>query len=400
MTVIEPAKPKHKFEDLGDTLRFTIPNPKSWPLIIFCCIWLLPPLFLVGFGLFLLFFPGKNVLFTGTSADLSLLWLIPYFGIWVGVPLFALLWQLTGKEVIVVTRQSICLKWSIAGIGRSAEYPAGELQNLRVIANSSRPPWLNFLSRQIRNLFIRKVTFNYKGKEKQFAGLIDEAEARQIIETVQRRFSAYGALEHKLEPEPQLKSPRLEIDSEKDLVRVKVPSRKSMRAILLPLCFVAGLTMIFLFAAYEIGVSVLMGDPGPGQSFELTWISVLGSGLGFLFVGFIVFAFAANWLMWLYQLLWPLIGYEIIELDSNTLTLRYKVGPYQWVNKFDGQYLSNFQAAVLPGDHPFPAPINTLNNGLVAFDYGAKTYYCGDGADNSEARQIVSLIQQRFPQYR
>jgi len=400
MAVIKPSLPKHKFEDLGDTLRFTIPNPKSWRFIAFSSAWLLPPVIFLIIGLWALIAPNNSVHIDLPSSLVSLLYLIPYFGVWIGIPLFALLWQLTGKEIIVVTQQSICLKWSIAGVGRSVEYPAREIQNLRISTNGSRRPWPNFLSRQLGNFFSRKVAFNYKGKEKQFAGLIDEAEARQIVEAVQRRFSVYGVLERKIESELQLKPPRLEIDSEKELLRIKVPSRKSIRAILLPLYFVAGLTLVFLFMTYEIVVSMFIGDPGPRQSLELTWISVLGSGLVFLFVGFIVFAFVANWLMWLYQLLWPLIGCEIIELNSAALTLRYKVGLYQWFNKFDGEYLSNFRVAALAGDHSFPAPVNTSNNGLVMFDYGAKTYYCGDGADKPEAHQIVSLIQQRFPQYR
>lgn len=38
--------------------------------------------------------------------------------------------------------------------------------------------------------------------------------------------------------------------------------------------------------------------------------------------------------------------------------------------------------------------------GTIAFDYGAKTYRFGKNLTDAEARQIVALIHERFPQYR
>ncbi len=41
-----------------------------------------------------------------------------------------------------------------------------------------------------------------------------------------------------------------------------------------------------------------------------------------------------------------------------------------------------------------------MGEGLIAFDYGARTFRIGSGVDEAEAKQVILIIQQRFPQYR
>jgi hypothetical protein len=42
----------------------------------------------------------------------------------------------------------------------------------------------------------------------------------------------------------------------------------------------------------------------------------------------------------------------------------------------------------------------TPNNGLLAFDYGSRTFRFGGGVDEAESKQILDEILTHFPQYR
>jgi hypothetical protein len=46
---------------------------------------------------------------------------------------------------------------------------------------------------------------------------------------------------------------------------------------------------------------------------------------------------------------------------------------------------------------PMGANFWGLSGGTLAFDYGARAFYCASGADEAEARQIVAVIKGRFP---
>ncbi len=40
-----------------------------------------------------------------------------------------------------------------------------------------------------------------------------------------------------------------------------------------------------------------------------------------------------------------------------------------------------------------------VGQGIITFDYGAKTFRFGSGLDEAEAKMILSEITQRYPQY-
>ena len=44
-----------------------------------------------------------------------------------------------------------------------------------------------------------------------------------------------------------------------------------------------------------------------------------------------------------------------------------------------------------------PMKLASFNDGVIAFDYGAKTVRIAGGIDEAEGKQIIALIQQRFP---
>jgi hypothetical protein len=401
MPVVTPPKPRHKLQELDDKLIFTIRNPRHPSTVFMPLIWALIFTCLLGALIVSRIWPGSvNFEATGISDPVvELLCLIPYFGFWLGLPWFAFLWQLTGKETIEVDATSIKLRKSIVGVGKTREYFVNDVHDFQVML--CRPDKLPFrwFSRDILNLFYSftgKATFNYQGREIRFAGFVDWAEATQIIEIFQKRFPQYETIPEESVPVIGTLSPPLVDTSDAAVVRVTIPGRKAWRSGLLTGYSFFGLSIVFAVALY---ILILFIVPDVIQSISEQQFP-FEYWLGIVFGSVMAFMFLMNWLVWSYQFLWPFIGRETIEIRSDGMTLLYQLSFYKQANYFDGAELRRFRVTAVKGDISLPAPSSTRNNGFIVFDYGAKTFYCGNDATEAESHRIVAIIHQRFLQYR
>lgn len=138
------------------------------------------------------------------------------------------------------------------------------------------------------------------------------------------------------------------------------------------------------------------------------WVSAaagLTSGLGgasLFLLGWLTL-WTAGGLMAFSSLLWMLIGCEIIKISADKVIIRRQIASLGWTKAFATLELHDFR--VTPASRPWYGR-NRQNlqllwhfDGPITFDYGARTYHCGDGVDEAEAKQIVKLIRQQFPQF-
>jgi len=197
MPIIQPRKARHSILEEGSTLKITIPSRKSLYTILFLGVWMGGWVFgevsAAGqvFGGLL---PNSSQAETHVSGGIDLFTLVWLVGWTIGgvFALYTLLWQLAGKEKIEVSYESIKVQRAVLGLGRVKEYLAAHVKSLRVAPPSD-----------IRNQFGRLrslgmmgasggiLTFDYGAETAHFGEGIDEAEAKQILETILLRFPNY-----------------------------------------------------------------------------------------------------------------------------------------------------------------------------------------------------------------
>jgi hypothetical protein len=161
---------------------------------------------------------------------------------------------------------------------------------------------------------------------------------------------------------------------------------------LLWLVFQAGLVILMVFVLIAIGKEA---DPISRFFFYLILAGTLfmTAGIAFAFYGF----------------LWHVLGREIVQVSSQSIMInRTMLGQgspkeYSADSVKDLRLLPAVAALFRTGlawSYAFRFPMLSRWTGLLAFDYGAKTFRFAAGIDEAEAKQILAGIQQKFPQYR
>ena len=118
--------------------------------------------------------------------------------------------------------------------------------------------------------------------------------------------------------------------------------------------------------------------------------------------------FLAAWLaMWtffggfaIYTWLWMAAGKEIVALRSGVLSIRRDVLGFGRTHEYDLAHvrhlrLSPPQALDPSGWSRGMMRFSGMGDGLIAFDYGAKTFRFGAAVDEAEASQIVAELKAR-----
>ncbi len=179
---IRPPLLRHRSEVLGNKLRITIPSLKKWPMIIFLIVWL--TLWSVG-GIF-----AVRAIVTGENVLFLLLWLI----FWLFFEIFSiyhLLWQIFGQERIEVTADSLTICQAILGIGRGKQYAGEHIKRIRADASSRVDPYPLADEGISMNKGTGMIAFDYQGETIRMGIGIDEAEAKYLVNMIQRDYPVY-----------------------------------------------------------------------------------------------------------------------------------------------------------------------------------------------------------------
>jgi hypothetical protein len=96
--------------------------------------------------------------------------------------------------------------------------------------------------------------------------------------------------------------------------------------------------------------------------------------------------------------LWNLVGVEKVLLGPSTLMTQREVlgvGPRR---EFELPSVSKLRVNMGFSNISFRiSPMPSVNGGMIAFDYGSKTFHFGMGLHEAEAAQIIARMRSRYP---
>jgi hypothetical protein len=179
-------------------------------------------------------------------------------------------------------------------------------------------------------------------------------------------------------------------------VRVTLPSKKGFFKIawfcfwVLVWLYMTGSLMVLL-AIMIGGDTGLLGGSSPNSGLLIFIVFLIIFFLAFLGMGGPV----------IYSLLWQIVGKEIIEANSQTLTIIKQIFRWRNFKEYATETVSDLRVNTqqLSSIPPIESIQKLLgHDGKIAFDYGAKTIRFGLEIDEAEAKQIIFALRQQLPQ--
>lgn len=137
-------------------------------------------------------------------------------------------------------------------------------------------------------------------------------------------------------------------------------------------------------AEYMVAKQVMTGDAPPdGEVFMFAWLGVwtLGGGVA------------------IYAWLWQVMGKEIVLVHGQTFKIRRDIGGFGLDKDYDLTQMRTLRVSPItlsPMNVSSSLQLWGVGGGVIAFDYGARTYRFGAGLDEAEAKQVMTAIKQRF----
>lgn len=122
------------------------------------------------------------------SESMSLM--VAWFAVWtVGgmVAIYAWLWQVMGKEMVIVHGQTFTTRRDIGGFGFDKEYNLVQLHNLRTEPVGFSP--LNAsVALQLWGIGGGVIAFDHGARTYRLGAGLDEAEANQVVTAIKKRY--------------------------------------------------------------------------------------------------------------------------------------------------------------------------------------------------------------------
>ncbi|PJZ75311.1 hypothetical protein [Leptospira neocaledonica] len=169
---------RSKIEYLGDRIQITIPSRKNWLSIILQTFWL-------GGWLF-----GEIMvpafLFVGPILSLEKLFMLLWLAIWTiggGYVIYNIFWSLVGKEIITFSYDRLKIEKKIFQINFVKVYSMMDASDFRISTSSPSNAWYY---RNYPPYLTGLISFDYGMKTIKFATEIDEAEAKYLLEEMQK----------------------------------------------------------------------------------------------------------------------------------------------------------------------------------------------------------------------
>ena len=172
-----PSNGRAKIFKSGNTIQIQIPTKKNWFLIVFLTAWM-------G-GWFVGETFAITAIFLKDTPLFANAFLLFWLAGWTVGGLFCitiLLWSIAGQEIIKIEDGVIEIGQQVFSLTKSKKYHISDVRHLSI-----NPTYDNDVWGYQRNLFGFKggvLKFDYGLKTLKFAGGIDEAEGRLIIETL------------------------------------------------------------------------------------------------------------------------------------------------------------------------------------------------------------------------
>lgn len=181
MIRVHPGSARSTITEDGRELRIVIPPRRNWFLLLFLSAWL---------GLWILTQVTVPFQLLETRVFSREMW---FLAIWLlmwtlgsVVALYIWLWNLTGREIVVVDGRDLVLKRDLLGFGRERAYDLAHVANLRV----SSVPSIYLDPKAGLHLWGiggGLLAFDYGAKTYRFGNSIDEAEANLLLRSITER---------------------------------------------------------------------------------------------------------------------------------------------------------------------------------------------------------------------
>jgi len=180
---IAPARPRSTSTAIPGGLRVVIPARRRWLVSLFLGVWMCG--WTVGEV------TALGALFAGKGPGLNsflLVWLV----LWTLGGAFAataLAWNVAGREVVSVSGATLTVRREVLGVGRTSEYDAASVRNLRVAPQPFDP--FDFRSgMRLWGLGGGVVAFDYGAATHRFGAGVEEAEGAEIVRAFRERLPA------------------------------------------------------------------------------------------------------------------------------------------------------------------------------------------------------------------
>jgi hypothetical protein len=181
MAKIRLADSRITITDRTQGLRIVMPCRRSWFVICLLGFWI------CGWAVAEVLVAIQLLNGDAPPDGESFMW--AWFGVWTigGVfAIYALLWQVLGKEIVTVHGQTFRIRRDIGGVGLDQEYDPLQILNLRVGQVAFNP--LEFSSSlQLWGIGGGMIAFDYGDKTRRFGAGLDEAEAKQVVTAIKKR---------------------------------------------------------------------------------------------------------------------------------------------------------------------------------------------------------------------
>ena len=134
-------------------------------------------------------FAIRQLFFEVKGENFPAIFLMAWLGAWtVGgvVAIYTWLWMVVGKERIVLKPATLSIQRDVLGFGKIREYDLNHVANLRLSPQTYNPFDMSS-SLRFWGIGGGLVAFDYGAKTFRFGGSIDEAEAQNIINELNKR---------------------------------------------------------------------------------------------------------------------------------------------------------------------------------------------------------------------
>lgn len=150
------------------------------------------------------------------------------------------------------------------------------------------------------------------------------------------------------------------------------------------ICFLGFWIGGWAVAEVMVAIQFLNGDAPPeGELFMLTWFGV----------------WTVSGMLAIYAWLWQVLGKEIVTVDGPTFKTRRDIRGFGFDRVYEFSRIRDLRVGQVkfnPLEFSSSLQLWGVGGGMIAFEYGARTYRFGAGLDEVEAKQAVTAIKKRY----
>ena len=172
----------------------------------------------------------------------------------------------------------------------------------------------------------------------------------------------------------------------------------------------AGFALLVLGFMTFVVLKVVVGGPSDAQTaIDATATPVepdseqTAGVVGLIALFMVLFAVLALWLWALSVVLWYLIGREEVVVGTRGIQITRRAFPLRRRRFYEAAHIADLRSRVIDPDLRYNQSANVIwrsfKAGSLCFDYGRATFGFGLDLEEADAKHILSVLRERFPQY-